>query len=317
MIRKFLIWIVKNLLILLLVTFIFSSVALDLPTMVKGIFNDIFQYATPQAQKEVVSKLTMACSALGGKDISVLQQETSKIPVPIDISKSGSLCKDYSSGKINDKEFFFSVIGTAIPDKMELPKVKALEKYNSVLDFLSKNKAYYIIILLALLGALYLLAGSLSKFLTILSGISFGMGILILLPYAAIMAYARFVGFDTTAILLSIVQGSLSFDVKAVASVVLLLILRNYTSFILILGFTFLGIGIAGKVYSWKLKRQKAEPRKEVKEEKSKKEKPAKEKLTKEEEDEAYMHRDRSAKEILDELEDMHRKKMKEKPENK
>ena len=250
MFRKFLIWIVKNLLILLLVTFIFSSVALDLPAMVNGIFSDVFQYATPQAQKEVVSKLTMACSALGGKDISVLQKETANSPVPIDFSKIGSLCKDYSSGNVSDRDFFFSVIGTAIPEKMELPKVKVLERYTSVLDFLSKNKVYYIIILLALLAALYLLAGNLSKFLGILAGISFGMGILILLPYAAIMAYARFVGFDTTTILLSIIQGSFGFDIKAIASVVLLLILRNYTSFIIALGFAFLGIGIAGKVYS-------------------------------------------------------------------
>ena len=316
MFRKLLLWLVKNLFVLLLVTFIFSTVAFDVPGMIKGIFNDIFQYANPDAQKNVVGKLTLACSSLDGKDASGLQQMTG--PVSIDLSKIGSFCKDYNSGKINDREFFFDVIGSAIPDKIEAPKAGILEKYNSVMDFLNKNKIYYIIILLALLALLYLLAGNLSAFLAILSGISLSMGILIILPYAAIMAYEKFVGFDTTPILSSVLQGSFSFDPKAIASVVLLMILRTYTSFIVTLGAVFLGAGIAGKIYIRRLNKnsetiadKKSEKR--VKEE-TKKEKP-KEKQTKEEEEEAYKHRDRSTKEILDELEEIHKKKSSKKEE--
>ncbi len=311
--KKFLIWLAKNLLVLLLVTFIFSTVAFDVPSMIKGIFNDIFQYANPEAQKDVVGKLTVECSSLNGKD-NVLQQ----MPVvSIDFSKIGSFCRDYNSGKINDREFFFNVIGSAIPNKLETPKAGILEKYNSSMNFLAKNKAYYIIILLALLIVLYLLAGNLNVFLAILSGISLSMGILILLPYAAIMAYGKFVGFDTTPILSSFLQGSLSFDPKAIVSVILLMILRTYTSFIVALGTVFLGAGIAGKVYIRRLnKNAKSEAiaykklENGVKEEKTKKEK-----QTKEEEEEAYKHRDRSTKEILDELEEMHKKKMREKSE--
>jgi len=294
MFRKFLLWLVKNLFVLLLVTFIFSTVAFDVPQMVKGVFNDIFQYASPDAQKDVVGKLTKECSSLDSKDASELRQ----MPVvSADFSKIGSFCKDYNSGKINDREFFFNVIGSAIPDKLEIPKAGILEKYNSSIDFLAKNKVYYIIILLVLLALLYLLAGNLNAFLSILSGISLSMGILILLPYAAIMAYEKVVGFDTTQILSSFLQGSLSFEPKAIASVVLLMILRTYTSFIVTLGAVFLGIGIAGKVYIRRLKKNK------------------KEKQTKEEEEGAYRHRDRSTKDILDELEDMHKKKIKEKDE--
>ena len=317
--KKFLIWLVKNLLVLLLVTFIFSTVALDLPNMLKGIFKDISQYASPDAQKDVVGKLTLTCSSLDGKGTSGLQQMPG--PVSIDFSKIGSFCKDYNSGKINEREFFFGVIGSAVPDKLESPKAGILEKYNSSIDFLAKNKVYYIIILLALLAVLYLLAGNLNTFLAILSRISLNMGILILLPYAAIMAYEKFVGFDTTTILSSFLQGSLSFDPKAIISVVLLMILRTYTSLIVTLGAVFLGIGIAGKVYIRRLKKiAKSETRtdkkseKEVKEEKTKKEKP-KEKQTKEEEEEAYKHRDRSTKEILDELEEIHKKKVSKKDE--
>ncbi|MBI2654999.1 hypothetical protein HYX06_01075 [Candidatus Woesearchaeota archaeon] len=319
MFRKLLMWLVKNIFVLLLVTFIFSAVAFDVPGMIKGIFKDIFQYASPDAQKDVVGKLTLACSSLDGRDISGLQQMTG--PVSIDFSRIGSFCKDYNTGKINDREFFFDVVGSAIPDRIEAPKAGILDKYNSVMDFLNKNKIYYIVILLALLALLYLLAGNLNAFVAILSGISLSMGILILIPYAAIIAYEKFVGFDTTPILSSVLQGSFSFDPKAIASVVLLMILRTYTSFIVALGAVFLGAGIAGKVYIRRLnKNPKSEARadkkseKESKEEKPKKEKP-KEKRTKEEEEEAYKHRDRSTKEILDELEDIHKKKLNKKEE--
>jgi len=330
MLKKFLIWIVKNLLILLFVAFIFSSVALDLPGMAKEIFKDIFQYASPEAQKEVVNKLTLACSSLEGKDVSGLQQQKASGPLPIDFSKIGSLCKDYNSGKINDKEFFSNVVETAIQDKLGLPKIQALEKYNSAIDFLNKNKIYYFIILLALLAALYLLAGNLDAFLVILTGISFSMGMLILLPYAVIMLYNKFVGFDTTPIISSMLQGSFSFDMKAIISVVLLLILRTYTSFILTLGVIFLGAGIAGKVHIWRLKRinkspdtnkkaAKEETKEKIVEEKQEK-KPKKIKLSKkeiiemgEEAAEREKHRDRTTKEILDELDEIHEKKVKEK----
>ena len=323
-IKKFLISIIKSLIVLFLATLIFSTVALDLPTLFKGFFKDIFQYSSPEMQKEVVGKLTSACSGLEGKDFNVLQQQMSNAPISLDLSKIGGLCKDYNSGNISDREFFFSVIGSTFPDKFELPNSGALEKYNSVMDFLNKNKSIYFAVLAVLLVLLYLLIMDIKLFTIVLTGISFSMGILILLPYAAIIAYDKFVGIDTTPMLASILGGGFSFDAKGIISVVLLLILRTYTSLIITLGAVFLSIGIAGKIYSWRLKRQSKkseiktenksgkEEQKKPKEEKTKKETPAKEKQSKEDEEEAYKHRDRSTKEILDELDEMHRKKKKE-----
>jgi len=66
MFRKFLIWLAKNIIILLLITLIFSTIALDVPGMVKEMFKDIFSYASPETQKEVIGKLTGACSGLDG-----------------------------------------------------------------------------------------------------------------------------------------------------------------------------------------------------------------------------------------------------------
>ena len=314
--RKFSIWIVKNLIILLLATLIFSTAALDLPDMVKGIFGDVFRYANPEAQNETIGKLTVACSALDGKDISGLRQAPE---MPFDLGSIGSLCRDYNSKKINGQEFFFSVIGSAIPKKLELPNSGALEKYSSIVNALNKNRIIYFIALAVLICMLYLLAGDIKLFISILAGISFGIGAMIFIPYAAILAYGKFVGFDTTPVLSAIFSGNFSFDAKAIISVVLLMVLRTYSSFIIALGGIFLGAGIVGKIYGFMLKRKgkssEAKPdeklNKKAKEDRSDKEKPAKEKQTKEDEDEAYRHRDRSTKEILDDLEEMHKKKAK------
>ena len=309
--RKFGIWIVKNIIILLLATLIFSTAALDLPQMVKGIFKDVFQYASPEAQNETIGKLTMSCSALDGNNISGLRQ----VPgIPFDFGKIGSLCRDYNSKKINSQEFFFNVIGSAIPEKIELPNAGALEKYSSIVNALNKNRIIYFIALAVLLAMLYLLAGDIKLFISILAGISLGIGAMILIPYAAIMAYSKFVGIDTTPILSTIFSGSFSFDAKAIISVVLLMILRTYSSFIVALGVIFLSAGIVGKAYGFMLKRKgkAAEAKSDGKSNKKAKEgKAGKEKHDKEDEEEAYKHRDRSTKEILDELEEMHKKKAK------
>ncbi len=318
--RNFLIWVIKNMIMLLLITLIFSTVALDVPALIKGLFKDIFQYASPEMQKEVVGKLTISCSGLEEKDYDALQQELANSPLPLDFKKISGMCKDYNGGKINEREFFFNVVGSAIPDKFELPKVNALEKYNSIMDSLNRNKTIYFAILAVLLILLYFLIMDIKLFIITLTGISFSMGILILLPYAAIILYDKFVGIDTTPLLATVLGGSFSFNAKSVISVVLLLILRTYTSFIITLGIIFFGIGIAGKAYRWRLKKQikpitkteKKSEKEELKKAKLTKERKIKPKNDKEkDDDESYKHRDRTAKEILDELEEMHKKKSK------
>ena len=314
MFRKFFIWIVKNLIVLLLVTLIFSAVALDLPSFVKGLFKDIFQYASPEAQKGVVGKLTITCSGLEETG-DALQQEISKGPISLDFGKIGALCKDYSSGKINDREFFFNVIGSAVPDKLELPKASALERYNSIIETLNRNKIIYLITLVILFVLLYLLTMDVKLFITALTEISFSMGILILLPYAAIIAYDKLVGIDTTPILSSILQGSFSLDIKGIISVVLLMLLRTYTVLIIASGIAFLGIGIAGKVYIWKSRKESKAAGTETKKKSEKGRTEIKKAKRETDEDEEADKKDRgrkkSTQEILDELEEMHKNRKK------
>ena len=295
--KRIAIWLIKNLIVFLLVAFLFSSVALDFPNMVKGVFSDIFKYSSPASQKDVVEKLTQSCSALDSEMESSLKEKT---PLPLDFSKFGALCKDYGGKKISDTEFFFGVIGSAIPDNSELPKNGIFKKYNVIMSAFNKNKLLYFAALALLLVLLYLLIMDVGLFMINLAGISFSMGIMILLPYAAIIAYDELVGINTTPILASIFQGSFSFDLKAIISVLLLMVLRTYTSLILALGAVLLAIGMAGKVYGWKLNRQ--ENHAEIKSEKKpQKEEPRREESTREVK--------KSTQEILDELEKMQKEK--------
>lgn len=257
--KKFFIWLIKNLIILLLVTLIFSAISLDFPRLIQGVIEDIFKYATPLMQKQVISKLAETCSTLDKDENVVTINQICTNKTVLDSMKKDCenyiLCKEYKAGKINDKEFFLNIISDTIPTQLELPRIEVLDKYNQVTNYLNKNKILYFIILLVLMITLYLLIIDVKLFLIILSGISLSIGILIMLPYLAIIAYDKFVGIDTTPILGSMFSAGNIFDAKAILSVILLLFLRTYNSFIITIGILFLIIGIAGKVYWFILKR--------------------------------------------------------------
>ena len=307
--KNFLISIIRSLIVLTFATLIFSTITLDFSNLIENIFGDIFVYASPEAQKQTISRLTETCSSLeqGQGALTINQictnkslidsmkkdcdtyrelkrrnikigneeqiketclqlesgelekacnemQKSSLVP---DFSSIGSLCKDYKAGKISDKEFFFNVISGALPSNIQMPQIGFLEKYNQTINYLNKNKIIYFIILLISLIILYLLIMNVKIFLIVLSQISFSIGILIMLPYFAIITYDKFVGIDTTSILGSIFGLGNAFDPKAILSVVLLMFLRTYNSFILILGSIFLAIGIAGKVYNFIFKKSR------------------------------------------------------------
>lgn len=307
--RNFLIWLIKNLVVLLIATLIFSSITLNFPDLIKGVFGDIFAYASPDAQKQVIGKLAESCSSLeqGQNAVTISQictnktllesmkenctnyrelkirsvqieneqqvKETcqqiesgdiemwcnelkQKISFAPDFSSIGALCKDYKAGRINDREFFFNVISGAMPSNAEMPRMGALEKYNQTINYLNKNKLIYFVVLAVLLIILYLLIIDIKSFIITLTGISFSIGILIMLPYFAVLAYDKFVGIDTTPLLGSMLGAGGIFDLKSIISVLLLLFLRTYNSLIITLGVVFLSIGIAGKVYGFALKRQ-------------------------------------------------------------
>ena len=188
------------------------------------------------------------CSQIESGGLEKACSQSSLLP---DFSEIGASCRDYKSGKIDDREFFFSVIGSAIPSQQTgMPQIGILGEYNKAVNYLNSNKVIYFVALLALLAALYLLIMDIRLFIATLAQISFSIGVFIMLPYFAILAYDKFVGIDTTPILGSMFGLGTAFEPKAIISVVLLMFLRTYTTFIIITGFMFLAVGIFGKVYS-------------------------------------------------------------------
>lgn len=314
--KNILIAIIRNLIILLIATFVFSSTSINFPELLKGFFGDIFEYASPDVQKQVVSRLADSCSALDkgnavtlpqlcanksilnsmkqdcqayrelqGRGIRVeneaeMENNCAKIEsgeidkmcdgynqkslLP-DFSKIGAICKDYNNGKIDNKEFFYGVVSKPFSgQQFEAHQFGFLEKYNKFISYLNDNKIIYFIIITVLLALLYLLLRDVNAFLFALSEISFGIGMIIMLPYVAILIYDKFVGIDTTSILGSILGIGGIFDFKAILSLILLLFLRTYNNFIILSGIIFLSIGIIGKMHSFMQKR-KTPAEKEVK----------------------------------------------------
>lgn len=296
--KKFFILIIKNLIILLVATLIFSSITLDFPNLLKGVFVDIYEYASPETQKRVVAELTETCSSLDRGDAMTITQicanitllesmkencreyrdlkrkgikveneedvmqscsqvesgeierqceELEKSSLLPDFSKIGALCKDYKAGKINDKDFFYSVVSSPLSSQ-QMPNFGIFDKYNKAIGYLNKNKILYFIILSILLVLLYLLIRNTALFLIMLAGISFSIGVLILLPYFGILIYDKLVGIDTTSILGGMF-GLGNFDPKSILSVIFLLFLRTYNNFIITIGILLLGIGVGGKIY--------------------------------------------------------------------
>jgi len=328
MLRKFFISIVRSLIVIILLTFIFSMVSVDFGDLIKDIFGGIYEYTSPEVQKQVVSNLAESCLSLGQgsnlltfdelcndrnlmnsmrencreyralkrKNIKIdneegmretceqlesgeiericdeLQGKESLLP---DFRNMETLCRDYDDGKVSDKEFFSNFIGSSFGgQEMDLPKFEAFEKYDKIVRYLDDNKIIYVLILAILIAVLYLLFMDITLFLLALSGISFSIGFFILLPYFGILAYDNYVGIDTTPILGSLFGGGDLFDLKGIISLILILFLKLYNSFIIT--FIFLVIGIIGKVYGFISKRKPKEkikgglkeiPEKELKEE--------------------------------------------------
>ena len=293
--------VIKNLIVLVIATLIFSSITMNFSNLMEGFFGDIFQYSSPEVQNQVITKLTEPCSSLNqGNAVTLSQLCTNKSlldsmkqdcksyrelqskgikvdneakvmetciklesgeidetcnnlkqkqPLP-DFKKIGLLCKDYRDGKIDNREFFYGVVSSPFSgQQFENQQFGLLAKYNNLISYLNNNKILYFIVMTALLALLYLLIMDIRLFLFALSEILFSIGILIVLPYAAILAYDKFIGIDTTSILGSILGLSGKFDFKVVLSVILLLFLRTYNNFIIVVGIILVAIGTIGKIY--------------------------------------------------------------------
>ncbi len=232
--KNFLISIIKKLIVFVVLTFVFSSIFFDVPDLLKVVFEDVFTYASPEVQEKVIGKLTETCS-------------TDSF---LNLSKVSDLCKDYKAGKINDKGFFFGFIDGVIPNQISNKGSGSLGKYMQAMEYLNNNRFIYFIILIILLIILYLLIPDSKLFVTTLIGLSLQIGIAIMLPYLAIIAYDKLAVIDTTPLMESMFgAGAVKlYDPKVIISLIWLLLFRTYTPFIITVGSLFLGVGIIGKI---------------------------------------------------------------------
>src|SRR3989338_6769476 len=75
MIRKFFISITKSLIVLILFALIFSGASSGVPQSINHIFSGIYDYASPDARKQVIDNLEENCNSLGQEGDSVTLQQ--------------------------------------------------------------------------------------------------------------------------------------------------------------------------------------------------------------------------------------------------
>ncbi len=167
-----------------------------------------------------------------------------------DLSRVGALCNDFREGRIDEKEFFYGVVSGAIPFEMfDGNDMSVVDKYNKLVHYLNENKIVYFMLLTVFLILLFLLIRNLDEFLDVLARVSLSLGIFILLPYFAMVAYDHFAGLDTTSILQSMFSFGYFPDLRSIFSVIILLLYRTFTPFIIVMGFIFFGTGISRILY--------------------------------------------------------------------
>lgn len=198
------------------------------------------------------------CLQLESGEIEKQCQKNGLVP---DFSKIADLCNDYKTGIIDNKEFFLGFIGSALPADISQIGAGTLGKYNQAVNYLNKNKVIYFVALTILLFALYSLIREPRLFLFAIGNISLSLGLLVMLPYFAVLAYAKFVGFDTTQILGSMFGSGNILDPEAIISMVLLLLLRTYNAFVITVGIVLLAAGVISKAYEKMLSVAPKEPK--------------------------------------------------------
>ena len=244
--KKFTIWIVKSLIMLIFATLMLSSVSLDYKNLVAGTFSDVYDYASPASRDKVVEKFADICNQID------------KNKVAPDFANLDLWCRDYKSGKLTEKEFFMNVVGIlAANDATEKPKLGILDEYNKAIRGINKNKVLSSVLFIILLLILFLLIKDAKAYIITLTGILFSIGLFVMLPFILIHLYNYFIGINTTSIFESIINGNeITPESRDIISVVMLMILRTYSSFVITVSSVFVAVGIAGKIYLFYIKRK-------------------------------------------------------------
>ncbi len=97
MIKKFFISIIKSLIVLIIFALIFSGASSGVPQSINNIFSGIYDYASPDARKQVIGNLEENCNSLGQEGDSVTLQQLCSNRTMLESMKDN--CKSYNSMK--------------------------------------------------------------------------------------------------------------------------------------------------------------------------------------------------------------------------
>ncbi len=312
MLKKVLLSLTKLLIVMVLVSYIFSLTSLDTKTLVKETFEDVYTHSSPNATKQIVENMAETCTAIkernegfdniiqvcnnftlissmeancanyrklkergakalneeelekacgyieSGEFQNACEQVRSKKLQAADVSEVKVVCEKYHSGEIDKGEFFKDYVTESFVDEeMLTPDNKILERYNRAVSYINQDKSIYLAALLVLAAILYLLTQDAVLFTKILSALLINIGLIILLPYAAIFGYTNFAGIDTTPLFTAIGSGQ-GLNTKTLADIILLSLLNIYSEIIVKIAAISLILGSAANLTTRIIDRRRA-----------------------------------------------------------
>lgn len=312
MLKKVLLSIIKLLIVMVSVSYIFSLTSLDTKTLVKETFEDVYTHSSPNATKQIVANMAETCTAIeernegadriievcnnftlistmeancanyrklkeqgakvlneeeiekacgyieSGEFQDACEQVRSKKIKAADVTQVKTVCEKYDAGEINEGEFFKNYVTESFVDEeMLTPDNKILEKYNKAVSYINQDKSIYLAALFVLIAILYLLAQDAALFTKILSALLINIGLIILIPYAAIFGYTNFADIDTTP-LFTAIGGSQGANTKTIIDVILLSLLNIYSEMIVRIAAAALILGSAANLAIRIINRRKA-----------------------------------------------------------
>ena len=252
MFRKFLAWIIRTLIAIILTTLIFSSVLPSVEKIIPNVIGGVFTHASPDSQQDVVNKLSGICKEATGEK------------APADMADIGAVCNEYNAGNMKGDRLFAGFVDVIMKTQFSLPDSQIIKKYNGLQDNINSRKPLLFGALLLLFVLLYLILMDFRLFVAALGSICFSIGWMIMLPYLIIILYDNLIGIDTTAIFSAMINGT-GIEPGAIISVILLVFMSLYSPALILVGIILLGIGVAGFVYRFTARKKETSGKKEDK----------------------------------------------------
>lgn len=166
------------------------------------------------------------------------------------------ICGDYRSKTLDGKGLFLGMIGSLFSN-MDISKLPFLAQ-KPILGYLFEmHLIVYAVLTLLLLALLAFLLDDHSLLIKSIASMIFGMSFFLLLPYIGIIAYEHYNGIETDSLLTMFSEeGNANPSPLDVLGLLLIVLKSMYTKTLLAVAIAFFIIGLAGKIYYFRMKRK-------------------------------------------------------------